>query len=94
VKNLSKLKEFQFEHFNLECNMTIVPLSHYVGSAQHSITRNLHAHSFYSHVILHTVHPSVLRVTSATYVSIQTTFTIIPTLESRKNLGLVGIELL
>jgi hypothetical protein len=31
----------------------------------YSITRHLHAHSFYSHVILHTVHPSFLRSTSS-----------------------------
>jgi hypothetical protein len=30
-----------------------------------SITRHLLGHSFYSHVILHTVHPSFLRATSA-----------------------------
>jgi hypothetical protein len=32
-----------------------------------SIT-HLHAHSYYSHVILHTVHPSFLRATSFSYV--------------------------
>jgi hypothetical protein len=30
-----------------------------------SITRHVHAHSFYSHIILHTIHPSFLRATSA-----------------------------
>jgi hypothetical protein len=32
--------------------------------AFYSITRHLHAHSFYSHVIIHTVHPSFLRSTT------------------------------
>jgi hypothetical protein len=30
-----------------------------------SITRHIHAHGFYSHVILHTVHPSFLRSISS-----------------------------
>jgi hypothetical protein len=39
-----------------------------------SITRHLHAHCFYSHVILHTVRPSFLRSTSSRVPSILALF--------------------
>jgi hypothetical protein len=61
------LETFKF-HYNCNHHRPLIPLSG-VGTTCHipftSITRHLHAHSFYSHVILHKVHPSFLRATSA-----------------------------
>jgi hypothetical protein len=55
-------------HIDLHHHHPLIPLSG-VGTKLllpfSSITRHLHTHSFYSHVILHTVHPSFLRSTSS-----------------------------